>query len=671
LIYLIFQDGIPASEARLVSPTDIALDSYGNVYLYDYSPRIRVINMTTGIINSILNGGSQGYVQATLALSQIQLGNSIFIDQYNDIYISDLGNHRIREIINCQDKPDNTPCYLGLFCSLQDVCISGQCISITPNQCNQTNQCANFCNEASRSCANPIDTPCNSSLFCDGISACNGQGQCISQGISPCENLGFCQSICNESLARCLTPDNTIYQVNSFCTGNQVCKNGQIVLLGNPCSSSLNPCNNLCNPVEQNCINPIGSLCSSVSCSGYSTCGANLTCNFVSNVLPVGSACNVCGQCNSNSTCISPAVCPVIQNNVNMNIAEIAGGASAGVFALIIGFIIIGVIIYRLRKRNKKLKEEKNSIRKEYEMDESTLLTNIIIGNEIGSGNFGSVRTGLWNGTTEVALKYLNDPEKMKEFASEVNLLKKLKHPNIVQFYGCFIENAKYMIVMEWMPNGSLQDYLEKHKEDLNEVDLLKMINDTLKGMIYLEEKGIIHRDLAARNLLVSKDLSIKISDFGMGKIVLGEDYYNSKDKSIPIRWSAIEVLKSKKYSHKSDVWSFGVVIWEIINFGAIPYTGMTNQKVTEEVINGYKLTLPNNSPDILKKTLSSCLMTNHTERPTFKELLYILNPNYDELKSRSLDQYEIIKDSNENYQNSDNYQNIDNPEQLNVIVYT
>lgn len=145
--------------------------------------------------------------------------------------------------------------------------------------------------------------------------------------------------------------------------------------------------------------------------------------------------------------------------------------------------------------------------------------------------------------------------------------------------------------------------------------------------MVYLSEKSIIHRDLALRNFLVTKQAEkylIKISDFGLSRFT-NSNYYKTNNSEIPIRWGAPEVFEKGKSSIKSDVWSFGIVLYEIFSYGNQPYIGMSNKEVIENVLKGYRMDIPDNCSEKIGKLMKECWNYNLEDRPNFKDILQIL----------------------------------------------
>ena len=203
---------------------------------------------------------------------------------------------------------------------------------------------------------------------------------------------------------------------------------------------------------------------------------------------------------------------------------------------------------------------------------------------KLGAGNFGEVWQGLWNGTTPVAIKTLRQGTMQPEaFLKEAEIMKKLIHPKLVQLYAVCSREEPIYIVTELMTKGSLLEFL--HGDGRSVLDMAKMIDisaQVAEGMAFLESHGFVHRDLAARNVLVGDGFVVKIADFGLSR-VLEEDIYEAHEGArFPIKWTAPEACLQNKFSIKSDVWSFGILLTEIVTFGRIPYPGMTNAEVSD-----------------------------------------------------------------------------------------
>ncbi|XP_053209123.1 dual specificity protein kinase shkD-like isoform X2 [Panonychus citri] len=236
----------------------------------------------------------------------------------------------------------------------------------------------------------------------------------------------------------------------------------------------------------------------------------------------------------------------------------------------------------------------------------------------LGEGFFGRV----WKceafdiksreGASIVAVKALKEGVSVKErldLDNELTIMKKLStHPNVVSLLGCCTEKEPKFLILEYVPFDSLQTYLRNHRA---------------KGMEHIVSQGIIHRDLAARNILIGTNKTCKITDFGFSREISDESIYESKSEGrLPIRWMAPEALKEYIFSVKSDVWSFGVLLWEIVTLGSTPYPGMNTKEVMRKVINGYRLDKPDHCRREMYNIMYYCWETSSTSRPTFTELI-------------------------------------------------
>ncbi|XP_043769686.1 tyrosine-protein kinase Fer isoform X1 [Cervus elaphus] len=214
----------------------------------------------------------------------------------------------------------------------------------------------------------------------------------------------------------------------------------------------------------------------------------------------------------------------------------------------------------------------------------------VTLGELLGKGNFGEVFKGILKDKTAVAVKTCKEdlPQELKiKFLQEAKILKQYDHPNIVKLIGVCTQRQPIYIIMELVPGGDFLTFLRKRKDDIKLKQLVKFSLDVASGMSYLESKNCIHRDLAARNCLVGENNVLKISDFGMSRQEDGGVYSSSGLKQIPIKWTAPEALNYGRYSSESDVWSFGILLWETFSLGVCPYPGMTNQQAREQVERG------------------------------------------------------------------------------------
>nr|XP_019941595.1 PREDICTED: tyrosine-protein kinase ITK/TSK [Paralichthys olivaceus] len=249
----------------------------------------------------------------------------------------------------------------------------------------------------------------------------------------------------------------------------------------------------------------------------------------------------------------------------------------------------------------------------------------LILGQELGSGQFGLVLEGRWR-ERRVAVKMIRDKSMSDEdFKEEARVMMRFSHCRLVQLYGVCTQHSPMCLVFEFMENGCLSDYLRDRKGRLSQDLLLGMCLDVSEGMAYLESSNFIHRDLAARNCLVSKNNEVKVSDFGMTRFVLDDQYTSSQCSKFPVKWSAPEVIKYCKFSSKSDVWSFGVIMWEIFNEGRLPYENRSNTEVVESLNAGLRLLKPRLAPDAVYMLMEWCWKEKPDDRPSFAHVLHEL----------------------------------------------
>uniref|UniRef100_A0A8C2KTT4 receptor protein-tyrosine kinase n=1 Tax=Cyprinus carpio TaxID=7962 RepID=A0A8C2KTT4_CYPCA len=264
----------------------------------------------------------------------------------------------------------------------------------------------------------------------------------------------------------------------------------------------------------------------------------------------------------------------------------------------------------------------------------------------IGEGNFGQVikamvkKDGIKMSAAIKMLKEFSSENDHRDFAGELEVLCKLgQHPNIINLIGA-CENRGYLyIAIEYAPYGNLLDFLRKSRvletdpafakehgtaSTLTSQQLLQFAADVTTGMHYLSDKQFIHRDLAARNVLVGDNLVAKIADFGLSR---GEEVYVKKTMGrLPVRWMAIESLNYSVYTTKSDVWSFGVLLWEIVSLGGTPYCGMTCAELYEKLPQGYRMEQPRNCDDEVYELMRQCWRDRPYERPPFSQISVQLN---------------------------------------------
>ncbi|KAM4766797.1 tyrosine-protein kinase Fes/Fps isoform 3-T3 [Cyanocitta cristata] len=250
----------------------------------------------------------------------------------------------------------------------------------------------------------------------------------------------------------------------------------------------------------------------------------------------------------------------------------------------------------------------------------------VLLGERIGRGNFGEVFSGrLRADNTPVAVKSCREtlpPELKARFLQEARILKQYRHPNIVRLIGVCTQKQPIYIVMELVQGGDFLTFLRSEGPHLRVKELVKMTENAAAGMEYLESKHCIHRDLAARNCLVTERNTLKISDFGMSREEEDGIYASTGGmKQIPVKWTAPEALNYGRYSSESDVWSFGILLWEAFSLGAVPYANLSNQQTREAVENGTRLDPPEQCPEEVYQLMQRCWEYDPRKRPSFSTI--------------------------------------------------
>lgn len=247
-----------------------------------------------------------------------------------------------------------------------------------------------------------------------------------------------------------------------------------------------------------------------------------------------------------------------------------------------------------------------------------------VLGNKLGSGNFAQVYEGYWKGRVKfkVAIKTIKQDMTNREiFQKETAFLKTLRHRNLLFLYAVCSIGDPYYIVTELLTKGDLLHFLRDGEgNELNLDGLLDIAGQVTDGMHYLEAKNCIHRDLAARNVLIGQNNICKIADFGLARII-PDDSYMSHSKELPYKWTAPEALEFGRFTLKSDVWSFGVLLHEIMSRGIIPYPGIPNSELLRYLKKGKRLSIPENCSEKIYKVMLECWNANPQKRPTFGEL--------------------------------------------------
>ncbi|XP_043459935.1 tyrosine-protein kinase Mer isoform X1 [Prionailurus bengalensis] len=264
----------------------------------------------------------------------------------------------------------------------------------------------------------------------------------------------------------------------------------------------------------------------------------------------------------------------------------------------------------------------------------------LILGKILGEGEFGSVMEGnlkQQDGTSQkVAVKTMKldnfSQREIEEFLSEAACMKDFNHPNVIRLLGVCIEMSsqgipKPMVILPFMKYGDLHTYLlysrlETRPKHIPLQTLLKFMVDIAQGMEYLSNRNFLHRDLAARNCMLRDDMTVCVADFGLSKKIYSGDYYRQgRIAKMPVKWIAIESLADRVYTSKSDVWAFGVTMWEIATRGMTPYPGVQNHEMYDYLLHGHRLKQPEDCLAELYEIMHSCWRAEPLDRPTFSVL--------------------------------------------------
>ena len=283
---------------------------------------------------------------------------------------------------------------------------------------------------------------------------------------------------------------------------------------------------------------------------------------------------------------------------------------------------------------------------------------------DLGQGNFGMVMKGEAMGiipgecSTLVAIKVLKEEsskDARNDFIKEAIHMSQFNHPNILTLLGVCFDKEPLCLIFEYMDLGDLNNYLRKNaisssrsSSCLTSQQLVDMAINIAAGLEYLALRRFVHRDLATRNCLVNEKLFVKISDFGLSKDVYSRDYYKLGDKSVlPIRWMPPEAILFSTFSAQSDVWSLGIVLWEIFSSGTQPYCALSNEEVVERITNRHVLRCPSGCPKDLYHLMVRCWTSEPNERPTASEVYtYLLKWSPSEEGNTQPVEYIVMKPS-------------------------
>uniref|UniRef100_A0A2A4JGX7 receptor protein-tyrosine kinase n=1 Tax=Heliothis virescens TaxID=7102 RepID=A0A2A4JGX7_HELVI len=265
----------------------------------------------------------------------------------------------------------------------------------------------------------------------------------------------------------------------------------------------------------------------------------------------------------------------------------------------------------------------------------------VVINRKLGTGAFGTVYGGHallaedrgWSAVAVKTLKAGASTEEKLDFLSEAEAMKRFDHKNVVRLLGVVTKTEPVCTVMEFMLYGDLKNYLLARRHlaagggaEVSAARLTAMALDAARALSYLAQLRYVHRDVAARNCLVSAHRVVKLADFGMTRLVFENDYYRfSRKGMLPVRWMAPESLALGVFSPASDVWSFGVLLYEIVTFGSLPFQGLSNAEVLARVKAGHTLELPAGLKPQLEGLIKSCWQQEHKARPSAAEVAAFL----------------------------------------------
>ncbi|XP_029311071.1 tyrosine-protein kinase receptor TYRO3 isoform X1 [Cottoperca gobio] len=265
----------------------------------------------------------------------------------------------------------------------------------------------------------------------------------------------------------------------------------------------------------------------------------------------------------------------------------------------------------------------------------------LTLGKEFGKGEFGSVYEGVFTPDEGVNIKVavktmrvgIHSQEDLHDFLREAEIMKNFDHENVVRLLGVTLQREQDsplpvpLVILPYMKHGDMRRFLIATRYGdipmfVPLQSLLRFMIDIASGMEYLSSQGFLHRDLAARNCMLGDDLRVCVADFGLSKKIYSSNYYRQKVAvRVPIKWMAMESLSESVYTSNSDVWSFGVTMWEIVSRGRTPYPGVSNHELLELLLSGHRLKPPEDCDHKLYEVMQSCWDKEPSRRPGFGEL--------------------------------------------------
>uniref|UniRef100_A0A6Q2XV13 Receptor protein-tyrosine kinase n=1 Tax=Esox lucius TaxID=8010 RepID=A0A6Q2XV13_ESOLU len=353
-----------------------------------------------------------------------------------------------------------------------------------------------------------------------------------------------------------------------------------------------------------------------------------------------------CLTCDTNCT-LSYKIRTFLKNlHIALCFSRPGTSIAAAVGGVVLFLILLGLLVFYLQRQKRlKRKETMRRILQEHELVEpltpSGALPNqaqmrILKETELkklrvlGSGAFGTVYKGAWapdgeNVKIPVAIKVLREntsPKANKEILDEAYVMAGVASPYVCRLLGICLTST-VQLVTQLMPYGCLLDYVRENKDHIGSQYLLNWCVQIAKGMSYLEEVRLVHRDLAARNVLVKNPNHVKITDFGLARLLdIDETEYHADGGKVPIKWMALESILHRKFTHQSDVWSYGVTVWELMTFGAKPYDLIPARDIPELLEGGERLPQPLICTIDVYMIMVKCWMIDPESRPKFKELV-------------------------------------------------